>query len=449
MVKNLVTGDIRQVLQQLTLPMVYGIVAIFLFNLVDTYFVSLLGTDYLAAISFTFPVTMTVMNLAIGLSIAVGAVVARAIGQKDHAQAADWVGKTFYLAVTIGVLVAIIGITCLDGLFAAMGAEAHIIPLIKQYLIWWFAGCALLIVMIVLNATLRATGNTKLPSKIMMLSAALNGIFDPLLIFGWGPVPAMGMQGAAIATVISWLVGFVFLMRVLLQQDLLQLHLPANMFAGWGRLLHLGIPAALTNMLGPFANGILLTAIAGLGTQAVAAFGVGARLEPLMLIVVLALTASLPPFVGQNFGAGEHGRIFQGLKTAMKFIVGWQLGVYVVMAVLAFPLSWLFSDDAQVQAYIRLFLWIVPLTYMGMGFSLITSSVLNALQKPQISLGLSITRLFLLYAPLGYSGALLAGLPGLFIGCAVGHLLMGALVLVLVLRAEKHPQLNQWLFNAG
>lgn len=448
MVRNLVTGEIRPVLIQLTLPMVYGIVAIFLFNLVDTYFVSLLGTEYLAAISFTFPVTMTVMNLAIGLSIAVGSVVARAIGQKNHAEAVAWIGKTFYLSLVIGFLTAIIGITCADGLFAAMGAEAHIIPLIKAYLFWWFAGCVLLIIMIVLNATLRATGNTKLPSKIMMLSAALNGILDPLLIFGWGPVPALGMQGAAIATVISWLVGFVFLIRVLIKQNLLDFQWPANLLQGWGRLLALGIPAALTNMLGPLANGILLTAVAGLGTHAVAAFGVGARLEPLMLIVVLALTASLPPFVGQNFGAGEHGRIYQGLKSAMGFIFGWQLAVYVLMAALAFPLSWIFSDDADVQGYIRLFLWIVPVAYMGIGFSLITSSVLNALQKPQISLWLSITRLFLLYVPLGYCGALLAGLPGLFVGCALAHLCMGGIVLGLVLRAEKHPELQRWLFSA-
>lgn len=448
MVKNLVSGEIRPVLMQLTLPMVYGIVAIFLFNLVDTYFVSLLGTDYLAAISFTFPVTMTVMNLAIGLSIAVGSVVARAIGQKNHAQAAAWVGRTFYLALTLGILTALLGITCLDGLFVAMGAEAKLIPLIKEYLIWWFIGCVLLIIMIVLNATLRATGNTKLPSKIMMLSAGLNGIFDPLLIFGWGPVPALGMQGAAIATVISWLVGFVFLMRVLIKQNLLDLHLPADLFSGWLRLLSLGIPAALTNMLGPFANGILLTAIAGLGTHAVAAFGVGARLEPLMLIVVLALTASLPPFVGQNFGAGEHGRIFQGLKTAMGFVALWQLLVYAVMALCAFPLSWIFSDDAQVQEYIRLFLWIVPLAYMGMGFSLMTNSVLNALQKPQLSLLISLVRLFIFYVPLGYAGSQLGGLIGLFIGCALAHLLMGVLVSVLVLRSEHSPTLRAWLFNA-
>ncbi|MCP5324925.1 MAG: MATE family efflux transporter [Oceanospirillaceae bacterium] len=449
MVKNLVTGEIRPVLIQLTLPMVYGIVAIFLFNLVDTYFVSLLGTDYLAAISFTFPVTMTVMNLAIGLSIAVGSVVARAIGQKNHAEAVAWIGKTFYLSLAIGLLTAIIGITCADGLFAAMGAEPQIIPLIKQYLLWWFAGCVLLIIMIVLNATLRATGNTKLPSKIMMLSAALNGIFDPLLIFGWGPVPALGMQGAAIATVISWLVGFVFLMRVLIKQDLLDFHLPANLLQGWGRLLALGIPASLTNMLGPLANGILLTAVAGLGTHAVAAFGVGARLEPLMLIVVLALTASLPPFVGQNFGAGEHGRIFQGLKSAMGFISGWQAGVYVLMAVLAFPLSWIFSDDAQVQAYIRLFLWIVPITYMGMGFSLMVNSVLNALQKPQLSLLISLTRLFIFYVPLGYAGSQLAGLPGLFIGCALAHILTGVLISLLVARSEVNSAWREWLFRAG
>ena len=445
MSKDLTQGAIGPWLYRLTAPMVMGILAIFLFNLVDTYFVSLLGTQSLAAISFTFPITMMVMNIAIGLSIATGAVVSRAIGQKNHDDAKNWVTSSFYLAFMVGIVIAAIGLLTQEWVFGLLGAEAELIPLIKDYLNIWFIGCALLIVLIAINASIRATGNTKLPSFIMLFSAAINGILDPLLIFGIGPFPEMGIQGAALATIISWLAAFAILLKNLLSMKLIGFAFTSMVFNGWKKLVSLGIPAALTNMLGPLANGVLVAWVAGYGTQAVAAYGVGSRLEPIALIVVMAFTASLPPFVGQNHGAGQFKRIESALMKSMRFILIWQLAIYALLVLFSDPLSRLFSEDPAVQTIIKTFIYIVPISYFGMGFSLVATATINALHKTRISLNINIVRLFVLYIPFAWIGNSLFGLEGIFWGCAVGNLTIGFMILFAFKKVRHNEKLKNKL----
>ena len=447
MAKDLTQGAIAPWLYRLTAPMVLGIMAMFLFNLVDTYFISLLGTQPLAAISFTFPVTMLVINMGIGLSIATGAVVARALGQKDQLQTTLWISSSFYLAILIALILMTIGLTFQDTIFQLLGAGPELLPLISAYMNWWFAGSVLLIILIVVNASVRATGNTKLPSLVMLFSALLNGILDPLLIFGIGPFPELGIQGAAIATLISWLLALLLIMRFMIRNQLISFRLNTDFINSWKKLVSLGVPAAFTNMLGPLANGLLVAWVAQYGTTAIAAYGVGSRLEPLALIVVMAFTASLPPFVGQNHGAGEHKRIEEALVKSMQFIMIWQLLVYVAMALLAEPISLLFSDDANVREVIKTFIYILPISYFGLGFSLVTTATINSLHKPRISLLINALRLFIFYIPLAWIGNHYWGLTGLFWGCAMANLMVGLTVMLLFNKVRNHQGLRNKLLE--
>lgn len=431
MTNDLTTGPIGIWLAKLTAPMVLGIFAIFLFNLVDTYFISLLGTEPLAAVSFTFPITMLVMNLAIGLSISTGAVVAKAVGSQNKEHTQYWISTSVFLAGLIGVVVGVLGFYLQPWIFALLGASETLAPLIHDYMDIWLLGCVGLVVLIVINASVRATGNTKLPSLVMLLSALINGILDPILIFGLGPIPSFGIQGAAIATIISWLVAIVWVCRSLVHKDMLTLNYQGSTLNAWSRLLKLGLPAALTNMLGPISNAILVSWVAVHGTEAVAAYGVGSRLEPIALIVVMAFTASLPPFVGQNFGAGNIHRIEYALLTSMKFLVGWQLIVYAGLALMAKPLSTVFSDEPQVQAIIQSFLYILPLSYIGIAMSLVATATINALHKTKVSLNINLLRLFVLYIPCAWLGDYFFGLIGLFWGCAIANVLIGIIVVLL------------------
>jgi len=439
MSKDLTQGAIGPWLFRLTTPMVMGIFSIFLFNIVDTYFISMLGTQPLAAISFTFPITMLVMNVAIGLSIATGALVARSLGQKDLNKAKYWVTCSVYFSLIIGLILGLAGTAFLDPLFKLLGASDELMPFIQDYMVIWFLGSVCLMMMIIINASLRATGNTKLPSFIMLGSALLNGILDPLLIFGIGPFPRLEVQGAAIATLISWVVALAFVLHKLHHDKLIELAFPQQFRDAIKKISSLAIPAAATNMLGPFASAILIAWVAEYGTHAVAAYGVGSRLEPIALIVIFAFTASLPPFVGQNHGAKQYLRIEEALRKSMMFIFVWQLVIYSILALAAKPLSQLFSDELEVQKIIQLFIYIVPLSYIGLGFCLVSTATINALHKTRFSLQINIVRLFVLYLPFAWLGKEWGGLQGLFIGCAIGNVLIG-LAIVLFFRHVRHSQ---------
>ncbi|MFK8017044.1 MAG: MATE family efflux transporter, partial [Gammaproteobacteria bacterium] len=197
---DILSGPINPILRRMTGPMVIGILVSMLFQTVDTYFISRLGTAELAAISFVFPVTFTILNLVIGLGIAMSITVGKAIGQGRHIKAARIATESLMLSLLLSILLCAVGYFLTDSLFAKLGATPSTLVLIRQYMDIWFGFAVLLAMPMTCNAAIRATGDTKCPSILMMVSGLVNVVLDPILIFGFGPIPAMGMAGAAWAT---------------------------------------------------------------------------------------------------------------------------------------------------------------------------------------------------------------------------------------------------------
>jgi Na+-driven multidrug efflux pump len=193
-------------------------------------------------------------------------------------------------------------------------------------------------------------------------------------------------------------------------------------------------------MLTPIAAGVLTAIVATYGETAVAAFGVGSRMESIACLVILALSSTLPPFVSQNLGAARIDRIEEACKTSMRFILGWQLLIYVLMALSAPLIAAVFTRDESVADIIKLYLWIMPLGYGMQGVIILSNSALNAMHKPMIALYLSIARFFLFIVPMAWIGSEIAGLQGFFIGAFAGNLLMALLSWITfqrVLKLEK------------
>ncbi|MDH7944839.1 MATE family efflux transporter [Pseudohongiella sp. SYSU M77423] len=424
---KLTEGPIGQTLINMTMPMIVGMVMMFSFNLVDTFFISMLGTEPLSAISFTFPVTFTIMSLAIGLSIGTSAVVAKYIGRGETEKAKQASTVTNYVAMALAGVLAIVGYIFMDSIFLLMGAPESMLPAIREYMDIWLPTSVLLVAIICANAVLRANGDTRTPSILMAAAGLINAALDPLFIFGLGPIPAMGIQGAAYATLASWIAGVCFLFYYLaIRHELIYRGLPTGpVFKNSAReMLRIGIPASGANMMTPLAAGIMTAIVASYGETAVAAFGVGSRLESIACLVILALSSTLPPFVSQNLGAGKLERIREACRLSMRFVQGWQLLIYIVMALGASLIAWVFTRDAEVAGIIRLYLWIMPLSYGMQGVIILCNSALNALHKPMVALYLSFARFFVFYVPLAWVGSQLYGLPGFFIGAFTGNLLM-------------------------
>ncbi|MES3008265.1 MAG: MATE family efflux transporter [Pseudomonadota bacterium] len=427
---SLVDDPIPATLKRMTGPMIIGMLMMFSFNLVDTLFISMLGTEPLSAISFTFPVTFMILSLAIGLGIGTSAVVAKYLGCCEHEKAKQASTVTNYTSIFLALILSLIGYIFMDEIFLMMGAGEALLPQIRDYMEVWLPASALLVGMTTANSVLRASGDTKTPSIVMAASGVINAILDPIFIFGFGPVPALGIQGAAIATLISWVAAFIYLFYYLTNKlQLVYKGIPSlSIFISSSReMLRIGIPASGANMMTPLAAGIMTAIAASYGESTVAAFGVGSRIESIACLLVLALSSTLPPFISQNLGAGRMDRIRESYRLTMKFILVWQMIVYVVMGLLAWVIAAVFTEDEAVARAIRLFIWILPLGYGLQGVVILTNSAFNALHKPMMALYLSIARFFIFYVPLAWLGSELFGLAGFYGGALLGNIIMAVL----------------------
>lgn len=424
--RELLEGPIAATLLRKTLPVIGGMIAMMSFNLVDTWFISRLGTEPLAAVSFTFPVVFTVISLAIGLGIGTSAVVARRLGRGEFEAVRRRTTDAALLALAVGLLMTLLGLATLEPLFRLLGADDALMPHIRDYMGIWYLGAAAVIVPRVLNSVLRAHGNTVTQGLMMALAAGANVLLDWLLIFGVGPFPAMGVSGAALATVLSWglmavALGFQKELRGLI--DLAGLT-PAGLLESWRELGRIAGPAALTSVFTPVAMGLLTRIIAGYGHDAVAGFGVGTRIEAVAQIAVLGLSMTLSPLVSQNAGAGQLDRVRRAIFGCFAFVLAWQLLVWLLLQGLA---PWVVAGYAErdgVGEVLRTFLWLVPLGLGAQGVVILAVSSCNALHRPARAMRLSVTRLFLLLVPLAWLGGRLAGTTGVFAGMLAANGLM-------------------------
>lgn len=430
--RDLLNAPIGPTLTRMTIPVVLGILAILSFNLVDTYFIAMLGPEELAAVSFTFPVCALLMNVSMGLGIGTAIHISSRIGRGDLTEARRTAAHALMLGLVIAIPSGTLGILTLEPLFHLLGASDDTIDLIRDYMELWYAGFFLLAVPMVGNSVIRATGDTRTPSMIMTLAGLVNGVMDPLLIFGIGPFPELGIKGAVIATLISWAISCVAVLYVLVKRLKLMAFsdLLGPALGYWRSILQVAIPATTTNMMTPLAASILTGIAARHGAHAVAGYGVGTRLEAMALVTIMALSSALTPFVGQNFGAGNLERIKTGLRGAILFALGWELLMAALLFVGGRWLAGLFTDDAETLDAIVLYLWLVPIGYGFQGMVMLICSTLNALHRPIYGTLISGLRLFGLAVPLALLGGWLGGMPGLFGAVTVANVLAGILTLL-------------------
>ncbi len=440
---DLLNSPIPETLKRMTLPMIVGMIMLMTFGLVDTFFVSMLGTEALAAISFTFPVTFTVISLNIGLGIGTSAIIGRLNGSGDTLLAREYATGALILSFLMVGSLALVGIFTIEPIFKLMGATDELMPYIHDYMIVWYGAGIFLAIPMVGNSVLRAAGDTKTPSIVMAAGGFINAILDPILIFGLGPIPAMGIQGAAFATAIAWGIGLVYILYLLAIKRKLMLPRLLN----WAEMkltsrdiLKIGLPAAGANMLTPIAGGVVTAIVAGYGPEAVAAWGVGSRLESIASILVLALSMSLPPFISQNYGANRLDRVLVSYQLSIKFVLIFQLIIYGILCLLAPYIASVFADEKTVTDLIVLFIYVVPLGYGLQGIVILTNSSFNAVHKPISALVLSVIRLFVFFVPITFVGSIYYDLHGLFWGTVIANILTAIVAFVWFSKSSKLRQ---------
>ncbi|MEZ4381054.1 MAG: MATE family efflux transporter [Nannocystaceae bacterium] len=432
-------------LRRLAIPLMYGALAILGFNVVDTFFVGQISAEALAAVAFTFPVVFAVMSLGRGMGIGSSAVISRAIGAGDRERARVLTTASLLLATALVVVVAGIGLLTIDPLFTALGADPEHLALIHEYMEIWYYGVGFVVVPMVGNAAIRATGDTRTPSRVMITAAAANIVLDPLLIFGLGPIPALGIAGAALATALSYVITFAAALWILSSRERMLVRPPLRELpAAWRAILSIGGPAALTATLAPIATGWLTYLAATIDGDVVAAFGVVGRVEALAMIGVMGLSGVITPFMGQNLGAGLHPRIRAGYRYSLRFALLWGLGAAALLALTAPLIAAAFTDDPKVAAHITHLLWIAPISYGFAALVPVSASAANGLGRPLEATLLAVFRLLISVGLIAWLGAELYGAPGFFVAIALGNLAAGVFAWLRVRRqvtrcCERHP----------
>jgi putative MATE family efflux protein len=303
--------------------------------------------------------------------------------------------------------------------------------MIGLYMRIWFVAIPLLVVPIVANSIVRAVGDAFWPSVVMVSSAATNIAVTPAFIFGFGPIPAFGIEGAAIGTLVAWLVTvFGAFALVAYREKMLVFKVPslADLIASWKRVLAVGLPASLGNAVNPIGIAVVTSIIATFGEIVVAGFGVATRIESLFVIPMLALSSAIGPFTGQNWGAGKCERVSEALKFSYVVCAVWAgiIGLFFWLA--AEPIVGIFSDDPEVLTSATSYLAIVPLSLWGYGVVIITAGAFNAMGKSHYGLAQYLVRTAVLYIPLSFVAARMAGSDAVFYGIALANALAGIIV---------------------
>ncbi|MCH8301662.1 MAG: MATE family efflux transporter [Proteobacteria bacterium] len=427
---RLTQGSVGRHLVDMAVPVLFGIFTMMSQAFADMWFIGRLGDRELAALSFAFPILMIVTSIAIGLGAGTSSVVARAIGAHNHRRARRLATDSLILSFGITAIVSAIGFLTIEPLFRLLGAPDDMIPLIAGYMTILYAGVPFVVVGMVGMSSMRATGDTRLPSMLMVIASVANVILDPILIFGIGPVPAMGLNGAAMAALLSRAAifgGTLYFMRMRLDMLTFNKPDPGELRSSWADVLHVGIPAAATNAIIPIATGVITAMLARYGPEAVAGFGVASRVESLTLVLFYALSAVIGPFVGQNIAAGKPERIFEALRLCTIFCVGTG---FVIAVLLAFSGAWLptlFSDNPEVTDVSTKFLMIAPISYGAYGMVMVMNASFNGMGKPMPAVHISVARMALIYIPLAFVAERFFGITGIFVAYAFANIVSGVI----------------------
>ena len=442
--KDMTQGSVTRHLLHMASFMAVSMVVQTLYLLADLYWVGRLGKEAIAAVGLSGNLMMLVLALTQMLGVGTTTVISHAAGRKDQPHAELRFNQSTVLSLAAAVLVGLCTFPFRNQYSVALAADAPTAKLATEYLGWFIPALMLQFPLVSLGSALRATGIIKPAVGIQVLSVVLNMIFAPLLIFGVGPLPKMGVSGAALATFLSILAGNI-LTIVYFERSYRYLRVRFSQwkpqFKIWWSMLRIGLPAGAEFGLMAVYIAVVYVIIRPFGAAAQAGFGVGARVMQSMFLPVIAVAFSVAPVVGQNFGGRRADRVRQTFYSAV-------LITSVIMVLLTiFAQFWGgffirgFTKDANVITFGGEYLQIISLNFVAMGIVFTSSSVFQGIGNTWPPLISSATRLLLFVLP----ALFLASRPGFYIKqvwyLSVVSILFQAVVNVLLLRREFRRKL--------
>ncbi|OQA81589.1 MAG: Multidrug resistance protein NorM [Lentisphaerae bacterium ADurb.Bin242] len=423
-------GPIGRTMLRTAFAMLAGTLAMSGYNIVDTYFVGNLGKIPMAAMGFTFPVIMLIGCVFRGLGIGMMTTAAHAVGRGRKKKAAILISNGILLTVLFSILLAVLGMMSSRWIFRMLGASEEVLPQVVAYMDIWYFGCVTASLSMTGNDLLIAVGDSGRASMMMVIGLILNAVLDPVFIFGWGGIPAMGIRGAALATVIAQFVAAFLVLYLLWRQHRLLRFGPfpwRELKSSWNMVIRFAVPSSLGMLMMPVGSAVV-TWIAG-------------RLEMVAFVFPMALGISITPMVGQNFGARLYDRIRACRKFAMRFAFLFLLGMALIYFFAAEFLVRQFSPDPEVRKIMVTCMHIIPWGFGMVEIHRFSGFFYTGCGRPAISAWLNAFRILGLMIPFSFAALAFHSLEGLFYARLASDLCAGTVGFLLARRmVERLPR---------
>ena len=420
-----VTGSTLKHVLNMTASGSVGLIAVFAVDLLNLFYISLLGQKELAAaVGYAGTLLFFVISISIGLAIAVSAVTSRALGQGDRDKARHLAGASLVLMVASMALASALLYPLIGRLLGLLGATGLTAELALRFTHWVLPSAPLLGAGMCISALLRALGDGKRAMYVTLSAAAAVAVLDPLFIFGFG----WGLDGAALATgmarVVMVSVGLYGLVRI-------------HMLFGWPTKVELleaskpffaiGLPSILTQVATPVGNAFVTATIAPYGDSAVAGWAIVGRIIPVAFAALYALSGAVGPILGQNLGAGHYDRLRSTMRDSLKVVVVYVLAIWLLMAVFSGVIADAFQATGQAREVIVYFCQFVAASFVFNGAVFVANAAFNNLGFVLYSTALNWGRATLGVVPFIWLGGYYYGLKGVLAGYGLGVVLFGVI----------------------
>ena len=409
-----------------------GLTCLFLVDLLDLFYLSLLGEAHLAAaVGYAGTVAFFTTSISIGLSIAMGALVARALGQGRRDDACCYITNISLVTIVVAVIIMLLTWFNIPFLLAALGAKDETLALATVYLQILVPSMPLMAVAMALGAGLRAVGDGKLSMLSTIGGGVVNAVLDPLFIFTLD----MGIEGAAIASVLARCAVFALSFYGIYAKHKLVASWQSDAFKQQLPLIFaIALPAMLTNIATPIGNAVVTRGIAEFGDSYMAGYATINRILPVAFGMIFALSGAIGPILGQNYGANLLSRVRTSLWTALWFCCGYVAVISLLLYLLEDQLISGFNLSGDAVSVVTLFCRLLALSFIFNGMMFIANACFNNLGKPKYSTFFNMGKATLGTLPFVYIGSQIAGVEGILIGQAIGTVVFGITSIVLAFR---------------
>ena len=396
---NLVGEPIIDLLKKIAIPASTGTLFQTLYNIVDTFFAGKISANALAAIAKSFPLYFIIIATGVGIVSASNALISNSLGAKEDRTASLYVAQSLLYSVFVSILVTIIGLSFSDDLLRFMGSDSETIRLATDYLDIIFFATFIFLIQISLNGALNAQGDTKSYRNVLIFSFFLNIGLNPLFIFGLGPIPAFGIAGLAIATVIAQFLGLIYLAYKVYCCELKQFLSPQCFLPKYDLIKNLTYQS-VPMMMNMFMIGLgifnILFFVSKFGYLAAAGYGSALRIEQILLLPVIGLNTAVLTIAGQNFGAKLFDRVDESYTKAIAVGSSFMILAGIVIFLLADNIVSIFTDNQEVidfgADYLKVAAFIGPVYPVFF----ITNALFQAIKKPIYTVVITFSRLVLL-----------------------------------------------------